>query len=157
MILKKKSRKTLREREEIIYTSKKSGFSLIEVLVGVALIGIAMLGLAQLFVYSVLSNARADDMSNSVFLAQQEIDFLRNLTGPEISALSASSLDEQLDINNDGTIDFRRITQLQPSGPYWEVRVLVFSAEQVGVGREVLIQDPIKHHIKADVSTIIGR
>ncbi len=147
MILKKK----------ILSASRKSGFSLIEVLVGVALIGIAMLGLAQLFVYSVLSNARADNISNGVFLAQQEIDFLRNLTGPEISALSASSLDEQIDINNDGTLDYRRITLLQSSGPYWEVRVLVFSAEQIGVGRDVLIQDPIKHHIKADVSTIIGR
>ncbi|MBE0461741.1 MAG: prepilin-type N-terminal cleavage/methylation domain-containing protein [Candidatus Aminicenantes bacterium] len=147
MILKKK----------ILSASRKSGFSLIEVLVGVALIGIAMLGLAQLFVYSVLSNARADDISNGVFLAQQEIDFLRNLTGPEISALAASSLDEQLDINNDGTLDYRRITQLQSSGPYWEVRVLVFSAEQIGVGKDILIQEPIKHHIKADVSTIIGR
>lgn len=130
---------------------------MIEVLVGVALIGIAMLGLAQLFVYSVLSNARSDNISNGVFLAQQEIDFLRNLTGQEISALAATSLDEQLDINNDGTTDYRRITQLQSSGPYWEVRVLVFSAEQIGVGRDILIQDPIKHHVKADVSTIIGR
>jgi len=147
MILKKK----------ILSASRKSGFSLIEVLVGVALIGIAMLGLAQLFVYSVLSNARSDNISNGVFLAQQEIDFLRNLTGQEISALAATSLDEQLDINNDGTIDFRRITQLQSSGFYWEVRVLVFSAEQIGVGKDILIQDPIKHHVKADVSTIIGR
>jgi Tfp pilus assembly protein PilV len=89
---------------------------MIEVVVGIALVGVALLGLAQLFVLSVMNNARSDSMTNAVFLAQQQIDFLRNLSAAELQNLALSPIDELMDINSDGTVDFRRVTQLGTPG-----------------------------------------
>lgn len=136
--------------------SGKKGFTLIEVLVSMALVGIAVLGLAQIFTYCILNNSRSEKMSTATFLAQQQIDSLRNLTGAELSA-AAGEIDEQIDINLDGTYDFRRITRVQASTYYWDVRVLVFSAEQIGTAKDDLIQNPSQYKVKANISTIISR
>jgi prepilin-type N-terminal cleavage/methylation domain-containing protein len=137
--------------------AKSKGFSMIEVVVGIALVGVALLGLAQLFCLSVMNNARSDAMTNAVFLAQQQIDFLRNLSAVELQSLSHTPIDEQIDINSDGSIDFRRITQLQTSGFYWNVRVLVFPAPQAGVALENLLANPSEYQVRADINTIISR
>lgn len=136
---------------------KRKGFSLIEVLISISLIAIALLGLAQLFTYSVMNNSRSDRMTNAVFLAQQQIDVLRNLTATELSSLAGTAMDEQIDVNNDSTIDFRRITEIQTSGVSWDIRVLVFSPEQMGVARNTLLQNAAQYRVKADISTIISR
>lgn len=136
---------------------KKRGFTLLEVIIGIGLVGIALLGLAQLFTYSVLNNSRSERITSAVFLAQQQIDSLRNLTGTELSSLTAGLIDEQIDVNRDGTYDFRRITQVQAAGSNWEARILVFSAEQLGVAKDTLIQDPSQYRVKADVMTVISR
>jgi type II secretory pathway pseudopilin PulG len=81
---------------------KREGFSLIETTIGIALVGVALLGLAQLFTYSVMNNARSDRMTNSTFLAQQQIDFLRNLTATDLNNLALAPVDEQVDVNSDG-------------------------------------------------------
>jgi len=137
--------------------TKSKGFSMIEVVVGIALVGVALLGLAQLFCLSVMNNARSDAMTNSIFLAQQQIDFLRNLSAAELQNLSLSSIDELMDINSDGTVDFRRITQLAGSGFSWNVRVMVFSGDQAQVAMDNLIASPSEYRVRADVSTIISR
>jgi prepilin-type N-terminal cleavage/methylation domain-containing protein len=136
---------------------ERKGFSLIEVLIGIAIVAIALLGLAQLFTYGVLSNSRAERMSTATFLAQQQIDTYRNLTVDELNALASDTMDEQVDVNLDGTIDFRRITEIQSNGASWEVRILVFSAEQLNVGAALLTQDPRGYGVKADISTLISR
>ncbi|NIM59765.1 MAG: prepilin-type N-terminal cleavage/methylation domain-containing protein [Candidatus Aminicenantes bacterium] len=136
---------------------KSKGFSMIEVVVGIALVGVALLGLAQLFCLSVMNNARSDAMTNAVFLAQQQIDFLRNLSADELHNLSLTPIDELMDINSDGTVDFRRVTQLASSGFYWNVRVLVFSALQAGVTLDNLIANPSDYQVRADISTVISR
>jgi prepilin-type N-terminal cleavage/methylation domain-containing protein len=137
--------------------NKSKGFSMIEVVVGIALVGVALLGLAQLFVLSVMNNARSDAMTNAVFLAQQQIDFLRNLSADELQNLSQTPIDEQIDINNDGIIDFRRITQLQTSGFYWNVRVLVFPGLEAGVALDNLLANPNEYQVRADINTVISR
>lgn len=137
--------------------AKSKGFSMIEVVVGIALVGVALLGLAQLFSLSVMNNARSDAMTNAIFLAQQQIDFLRNLSADELHNLSLSPIDELMDINSDGIVDFRRITQLQTSGFYWNVRVMVFSGLQAQVAMDNLIASPSEYQVRADVSTIISR
>jgi len=137
--------------------TKNKGFSMIEVVVGIALVGVALLGLAQLFVLSVMNNARSDAMTNAVFLAQQQIDFLRNLSADELHNLSLTPIDELMDINSDGTVDFRRVTQLASSGFYWNVRVLVFSALQAGVTLDNLIANPSDYQVRADLNTVISR
>jgi prepilin-type N-terminal cleavage/methylation domain-containing protein len=137
--------------------AKSKGFSMIEVVVGIALVGVALLGLAQLFCLSVMNNARSDAMTNSIFLAQQQIDFLRNLSANELHNLSLSPIDELMDINSDGIVDFRRITQLAASGFYWNVRVMVFSGLQAQVAMDNLIASPSEYRVRADVSTIISR
>lgn len=137
-------------------TSKK-GFSLIEALVGIALMAIAALGLAQLFTYSILVNSRADEISNATFLAQQKIDFLRGLTATELNLLTTGKMDEIIDQNNDGTYDYRRITELQLVIDRWEVKVIVFPGEQLGKSADVLFQNPAQYHAMANISTVISR
>jgi len=138
------------------------GFTLIEVVVGMALIAVAVLGLAQLFALCVAQNMRADRMANATFLAQQQIDSLRDLTGSELSALGGSPIDEQLDVNYDNTYDFRRITLVQfedvPSvGSVWKLKVMVFSPEQFNVNVNQLLADPVGHKVKAYITTMISR
>ena len=130
---------------------------MVEVLVGLAIVGIALLGLAQLFTYSVMTNSRAERMSNATFLAQQQIDYHRNLTADELNTLAAGTNDEQIDVNSDGTIDYRRVTEIQASGISWEIRVLVFSAEELSRNVSVLVGDPQQYDVKANISTIISR
>jgi len=134
---------------------KTKGFTLVEVVLAIAIVGIALLGLAQLFTYSVLVNSRSERMTNATFLAQQRIEFLRNISTTELSSV-VSPTDEQLDLNSDGIIDFRRITVLQSTGYSWNVRILVFSGEQLSIPVASLTDDPLKYRVRADISTIIS-
>ena len=130
---------------------------MIEVLIGIAIVAIALLGLAQLFTYSVMTNSRAERLSNATFLAQEQIDIYRNLTADEFNMLTSGDVDEQIDVNLDGTIDYRRITQVQSLGTFWQVRVLVFSAEQLDTDASVLTQDPLAYGVRANMNTLISR
>ncbi|OQX55820.1 MAG: hypothetical protein B5M54_01175 [Candidatus Aminicenantes bacterium 4484_214] len=136
---------------------KEKGMTLIEALVGIALVAIAVLGLAQLFTFGILMNSRADRIANATFLAQQKIEFLRNLTGTELSSLSGNDLDEQIDVNSDGTYDYRRLTVLNPQVSYTEIRVLVFGPAQVDVDQGELLANPVQHRVMADIRTILAR
>ncbi|MFW6123666.1 MAG: type IV pilus modification PilV family protein [Acidobacteriota bacterium] len=138
-------------------SAKKKGFSLIEAVVGIALMGIAVLGLAQLFTYSILVNSRADEISNATFLAQQQIDELRTLTATELNLLTGGKIDEIIDVNNDGTNDYRRITEIQLVSDYWEVKVMVFPGEHQEVSADQLFQNPSQYHAMANISTMISR
>jgi len=135
---------------------KHKGFSLVEVVIAIAIVGIALLGLAQLFTYSVLINSRSERMTKATFLAQQRIEFLRNISSTDLTALP-NPTDEQIDLDNDGIADFRRITQIQSSGYHWDVRILVFSVEQALVPVDTLIEHASEHKVRADISTVISR
>jgi prepilin-type N-terminal cleavage/methylation domain-containing protein len=141
----------------LIKKTKNEGFSLIEVLIGIAIVAIALLGLAQLFTYSVMTNSRAERMSNATFLAQQQVDYHRNLTAAELNTLTSVPNDEQIDVNLDGSIDYRRVTEIQASGLFWEIRVLVFSSEQLSTPVNDLILDPQQYEVRANLSTLISR
>ena len=144
--------KNVRERDK-----KSEGFSLIETLVGVALVAIAMLGLAQLMVLSIANNAQADRMSTATFLARQQIEQLRLLTIDELNALVGAPINEQLDINQDGIDDYRRITVLQTSGISFQAQVLIFAAEQMYESAGTLIGDPMTYRVRANITSIISR
>lgn len=136
---------------------RENGFTLIEVIVGIALMAVAILGLAQLFTYSVLNNARSEKMTSATFLAQQQIDFIRNLPADELNKWVLGDVDELVDVNLDGTNDFRRITRVQYAADFWDVRVLIFSIAQQNGAVGTLISDPMKYRVLADVNTIISR
>jgi prepilin-type N-terminal cleavage/methylation domain-containing protein len=153
---------------------KREGFSLIEVVIGIALVAIAVLGLAQMFTLGIMNNLRSERIANASFLAQQQIDVMRNLTSDELTTLSAADgvdlngdgnldilKDESLDINSDGKSDYRRITEVQAvssgANVQFEVRVLVFSAEQMAVSKDQLILNPMNYHVQARVNTVISR
>jgi prepilin-type N-terminal cleavage/methylation domain-containing protein len=143
-------------------SSHRKGFTLIEVLVAVFLVGVAIMGLAQIFTLAVLNNSRSDRMANATFLSQQRIDFLRNMTTLELNTTTLSDgtpipLDEQLDINSDGTIDYRRITQIQSAGFYWDIRVMVFPGQHTSESSALLLADPQHYRVMADMSTVISR
>lgn len=143
-------------------SGKRKGFTLIEVLVAVFLVGVAVMGLAQIFTLTVLNNSRSDRIANATYLAQQRIDFLRNMTAQELNTATlldgtAIPLDEQLDINNDGTLDYRRITQIQSAGFYWDIRVAVFHSQYASESPTQLLADPQQYRVFADMSTVISR
>ena len=128
-----------------------------EVIIGIALVAIALLGLAQLFTYSVMNNSRSDRISNATYLAQQQVETLRNLTADELDALTADAIDEEIDVNSDGTNDFRRITLVQIFGSSWSIRVLVFPPSEFGSDLNTIVHDSIQHKVRADINTIISR
>jgi prepilin-type N-terminal cleavage/methylation domain-containing protein len=161
----KKQNKTVIDqlsKEKGTPAGKRKGFTLIEVLVAVFLVGVAIMGLAQIFTLTVLNNSRSDRMANATYLAQQRIDFLRNMTSLELNTATLSDgtpipLDEQLDINNDGTLDYRRITQIQSAGFYWDVRVAVFHSQYASESSGQLLANPQQYRILADMNTVISR
>jgi len=137
------------------------GFSLIEALIGISIIGIAMLGLAQAFLVSVNNNTRAGEIANASFLAQQQLDYLRTLTAAELSTFPSTarseSADQNLDPNGDGTVDFRRITQISTGGTGYAVKILVFPATAVGKTASALVASPSSHRVRAVFSSVIIR
>jgi prepilin-type N-terminal cleavage/methylation domain-containing protein len=135
---------------------RRKGFSLIEVLIGVFLVAVAVLGLAQLIVVGMMNNSRGSDIANAVFLAQQEIDYLRTLTRDELSAVPPTT-SELLDLNADGSTDFRRITVVTFQDPAFAVKVLVFSPAQALANQTALIANPEGNRVRARMETVIGR
>jgi prepilin-type N-terminal cleavage/methylation domain-containing protein len=145
----------MRKKLQIFHPPKKQdGFSLIEVLIGIALIAIALIGLAQLFTMSVTNNLRANQLSTASFLCQQQIDYMRTLTPTELDTLPVIQ-DEQLDINLDLEMDFRRITTIQRNLNLY--KVLVFPPSQFSTAVNTLIAQPLAHQVKAQMETIIQR
>jgi len=149
---------------------KRAGFTLLETVIGIALVAIAILGLAEMFTLSVLNNMRSDRITNAAFLAQQQVDILRNLTVAELTLLASSPSidlngdgtmdiikDQLIDLNGDTKMDYRRITEVQPSGTAWELDVLVFTQEQFGTDKAQLLAHPQQNRVRAKVSTIISR
>lgn len=149
-------------------TRKKRGFSLIEVLVGLFLVAVAVLGLAHIFLLAVTNNRNADRISTATNLAHQQIERLRSLTSEELIGIQGAVIDEIIDINLDGTNDFRRITYVEETPGLafvFRARVYVYSAEKIGVeSPDTLIGDPEEafdntapHRPRAFMSTIITR
>ena len=134
---------------------------MIEALIGIAIMGIAMLGLAQAFLLSVANNARAGEITNASLLAQLRLDYLRTLTTEELNAFPTAargeSADENLDLNVDGTPDFRRITQITANATVYQVKVLVFPASKIGVLQSTLTGAPFPNRVRAILNTVIIR
>lgn len=141
--------------------SLRQGFSLIEVLIGVFLVAVAVLGLVQLFMMSIMNNVRASEIANSVFLAQQEVDYLRSLTLAELAnfpnATRGESDDQTIDVNTDGTPDYRRITVVTNRDPAFDVQVLVFPPSQLSTSRDELVDHPDRNRVRARMGTMITR
>jgi Tfp pilus assembly protein PilV len=139
----------------------RPGTSLIEALIAITIIGIAMLGLAELFLVSISNNTRGGEMSQATFLAQQQLDYLRTLTATELaeypSTARSESADETIDMNRDGTLDFRRLTVVQGSGYAYAVRVLVFPAARIGRTASDLLRNPASYRALAVMHAVIGR
>ena len=137
------------------------GFTLIEVLVSLFLVGVAVIGLAQLFLVAVANNLKADRVANATFLAQQQIDWLRGFTVDELDVYTSTPLasrDEFLDINQDLTNDFRRITGMNRIGDIFQVTIHVYSIEKVGgLTAAAVLADPVHYRPRALISTLIVR
>ena len=103
-----------------------------------------------------MNNLRSNEITNATYLAQQRIDNLRTLLSNELSIYPAVS-DEQIDLNGDGTIDFRRITQVTSSISYYNVRILIFPAKELNTAQAQLIATPELYQVKARVNTMIYR
>lgn len=141
--------------------SCRKGFSLIEVLIGVFLVAVAVLGLVQLYLMSIMNNVRASEIANAVFLAQQEIDYLRTLTISELGAFPdatrGESDDQTIDVNVDGTPDYRRITVITNQNPAFDIKVLVFPPSQLTANRDELVDHPDRNRVRARMETMITR
>jgi len=139
----------------------KKGFSLIEVLIGVFLVAVAVVGLAELYLLGIMNNIRSSDIANALFLAQQQVDYLRSLESGELatfpSAARGESNDEQIDVNSDGTPDYRRITVVTNLSPTFDVEVLVFPPSQFKTAQSLLIANPTQYRLRARLDTVITR
>jgi prepilin-type N-terminal cleavage/methylation domain-containing protein len=160
-------------RHRRVERKKRAGFTLMEVVVGIALFAVAVLGLAQMFMLAVMNNMRSDRITSATFLAQQQIEVLRNLTQDELVQFAGSSgvdlngdgtsdllKDEFINVNNDNVVDYRRITDIQTTGvgaATWEVRILVVTAEEFDTDQAELLQSPQPQRFRAQVSTVINR
>ena len=166
--------KTNQESSRRVRGKRGEGFSLLEVLIGITLVAIAVLGLAQMFTLGILNNLRAERIANGSFLAQQQVDIIRNLTGDELTTLATSNgvdlngdgtldilKDESLDLNSDSQLDYRRITEIQADASganlTFDVTVLVFSAEQLNTQKDQLVLQPVNYRVKSKVNTVISR
>jgi prepilin-type N-terminal cleavage/methylation domain-containing protein len=140
---------------------RQEGFTLIEVLIGVFLVAVAVLGLAELFTLSLMNTRRSSDIANAVFLAQQEVDYLRTLTNTELSSFPnagrAESADKEIDVNADGTPEYRVITVLTNLSPTFNVEVLVFPPSQFHRAYSTLVANPERYGVKARLNTVITR
>ena len=141
--------------------TRQQGFSLIEVLIGVFLVAVAVLGLVELYMMSIMNNVRANEIANAVFLAQQEIDYLRSLTLTELSSFPSAargeSDDQTIDVNVDGTPDFRRITVITNQNPAFDIKVLVFPPSRLQANRDELVSNPDGNKVRARMETMITR
>ncbi|MCX6568538.1 MAG: prepilin-type N-terminal cleavage/methylation domain-containing protein [Candidatus Aminicenantes bacterium] len=136
------------------------GFSLIEVLVGLFLVAVAVLGLAELFLAAVANNLKADRVANATFLAQQQIDWLRGFTADELTVYAGTAIesrDEIIDLNLDGTNDYRRITDFRMDQGMFQVRISVYSPEKFGIDPSVILANPGLYPPRALITTIITR
>jgi len=161
--------KRLDKMMEKVKDRKKSGrpegFTLIEVIISLALVTVVFVSLAQLFTLSVMQNLRSNEMSNAIFLAQQQIDYLRTLTIDELGVFPSTNIgesnDELIDINQDGTFDFRRLTVVTPSQVAntagFDVLVMVFPIFARNIARDQLIANPDRYRVRAYIHTIITR
>jgi type II secretory pathway pseudopilin PulG len=140
---------------------RPAGFTFIEALLSIALLGIAVLGLAQMFILSVRNNLKSGEISQSMFIAQQQVDYLRTLTAAELgtfpSTARGESNDEILDVNRDGITEYRRLTQVTISGSFYSVKVLVFPTREIATAAADLYADPAGHSVRANMNTVIGR
>ena len=153
---------------------REKGFSLLEVIIGMTLVAIAVLGLAQMFTLGILNNLRSERIANASFLAQQQVDIMRNLTADELTAMTTGSgvdlngdgtldvlKDEALDINSDSQLDYRRLTEVQVNSSganlMFEVSVYVYSAERLNSLRSDLILQPVANGVRAKINTVISR
>jgi len=157
-------------KDRMIRANKKKsgrpeGFTLIEVIISLALVTVVFVSLAQLFTLSVMQNLRSNEMSNAIFLAQQQIDYLRTLTIDELGVFPSTNIgesnDELIDINQDGTFDFRRLTVVTPSQVAntagFDVLVMVFPIFARNIARDQLIANPDRYRVRAYIHTIITR
>jgi Tfp pilus assembly protein PilV len=140
---------------------REKGFTFIEALLSIVLLGGAILGLAQLFLLSVRNNQHGGEISQAMYLGQQQIDYLRTLTASELSSFPSTargeSSDEAIDVNHDGMSEFRRLTQVTVSGTTYTVKVLVFPPREIATTASVLYADPASHMVRASMNTVISR
>ena len=68
------------KKEHAVGRSKAEGFSLIEVLVSVALLSVVSLGVAQLFALSTKANLSSKGQTSTALLAVQKMEQLKSLT-----------------------------------------------------------------------------
>jgi len=140
---------------------RQGGFTLVEVILGVFLVAVAVLGLAEMFTLGIMNTRRSSDIANAVFLAQQEVDYLRTLTNTELASFPnagrAESADKEIDVNADGIGDYRVITVLTNLSPTYNVEVLVFPPAQFGRAYSTLVANPVKYGVKARLNTVITR
>lgn len=139
----------------------RPGFSFIEAILGAALMGSALLGLAQFLLYGIANNKRSTEIGQGMFLARQQVEYLRMLTSEELaefpSTTRGESSDESIDLNQDGEVDFRRVTRIQASGTIFSVQVLVFPPIKLGLTADTLRSAPESHQLRGSANAVIGR
>lgn len=85
---------------------KKSGFTLMELMVAAAILASVLLGILGVFTACFVLNETAENLTLAINAAQQEVERIRNLGFSQISAEDGSSFEIAgiADINSEGAI-----------------------------------------------------
>jgi len=109
--------------------TKREGFTLVEIIVGMGVFAIALLAIIQVFYYSVLLNVRSRQISSSANIARQEMNTIRLMSIEELDLLPANET-KNIDVNNDGKEDYEcemetTRTQLPVGSSYFKYVVTI--------------------------------
>jgi Tfp pilus assembly protein PilV len=98
----------------------EQGFTLIETMIGLVIMMIVALGSASLFAYAVRNNAGGNDRAQSLAIAQQALETIRNarytVTVTDTYLQATSATPAPLIVNRDGR-QFSLITRVEDTSP----------------------------------------
>ena len=104
--------------------SKKDGFSLIEILVALTILAIGLLAIASLQVTSVRGNFFSNNLMQATYVAQDRLEYLKNLSFSDPLLSTGDHQDAPTPINISG-INFNRAYRVGLNGNLLVVKYTV--------------------------------
>jgi len=119
------------------YNKKETecGFTLLEVLISIAILSIGLLGMAALTVGTIKGNELSNDLTTATTLAQDQMEDLRRQGYSGIPAADTTTTEDYNSIS--GYADYKRVTQTEIGVPAVGMKtVTVTTSWQGGVGKK---------------------
>ena len=88
------------------HLSNEKGFTLLEILIAITILSVGLLALAEMTVYVIRSNAAGNKITRATVLAQDKLEYLRNLsyTNAQLDDTDSNTADVSTDIHSNTTL-----------------------------------------------------